>query len=450
MRSTHSVPRGEAYGPGEESRQPQWRSRGGQVVRRMFIALWVPAYRYLWFGMIAAFAGMQMSMVARGYLAYDLTGSATVLGLVSMAMGIPMLVLSPLGGVLADRMDRRQILIGSQVVMALTSFALALLIHAGVIQVWHLILLGLLQGGVFTVHMPARSSVVPALVGKERLGNAIALNNSGRNLMGVAAPGIAGMIIATPWLGTAGAFAVIAVMYLVAVWFTVRLPEDLEAQRTHNGDSMRVQFIQGFRYVLESRTLRVLMSIAFFPTLLGMSYQFLLPVVQAEVLQVGPRELGLLYSAAGVGGVVGSLLVGYFSGSRRIHTIQLLFGFLLGLALLGFALSRWFGASLVLAGLIGLAVNAYMAVNSTLVMLSTDEAYYGRVMSIYMMMWSFMPLIALPMGALADLLGVTVVLGGSACLIMLFLAGAHLATAHWRRTAGQPGAATQTSSAGPT
>lgn len=396
----------------------------------------------MWFSMLIGFGGLQVAIISRGFLAYDLTGSAGMLGLVSLAMGVPMLVFSPVAGVLADRVDKRRLLVGTHLFMFAISGLLALLIHTGLIAIWHLIVFGFLQGIAFSLHMPTRSSLIPALVGRERLGNAIALNNSGRNLMTIVGPAVAGIVIVTPWLGTAGAFDITAVCYGAATLFILRLPKTGDGGKQAKPGKFSAQMVDGFRYVFTERTLLLLLSLAFVPLLLGRPYQMLLPVFQADVLGVDARWLGFLNAATGAGGLLGSLLVAYLAASQRAKLLQVVFGGLFGVSLLLFAYSTSLVLSVVLVGLVGLTANAYMSLNNTLVMLHTDQAYYGRVMSIYMMAFSLMPLAAFPMGVLVDRWGAPQVVGVAGAVILLFILAISVAVPTLRQEdAGEPQAA---------
>ena len=410
-------------------------------VARTFDALTVPAFRDMWLSMLVGFGGLQVAIISRGYLAYDLTGSAGVLGLVSLAMGVPMLVFSPVAGVLADRLDKRRLLVGTHCFMFVISGLLALLIHTGLIAVWHLIVFGFMQGIAFSLHMPTRSSLIPALVGRERLGNAIALNNSGRNMMTIVGPAVAGIVIVTPWLGTAGAFDITALCYGAATLFILRLPKTGDGKSAERG-KFSAQMVDGFRYVFTERTLLLLLSLAFVPLLLGRPYQMLLPVFQADVLGVDARWLGFLNAATGAGGLLGSLLVAYLAASQRAKLLQVVFGGLFGVSLLFFAYRTWLPLSLVLVGIVGLTANAYMSLNNTLVMLHTDQAYYGRVMSIYMMAFSLMPLAAFPMGIMVDRWSAPQVVGVAGAVILLFILAISFAVPALRQQEeGEPQAA---------
>lgn len=375
----------------------------------------------MWFSTLISFGGLQIGIISRGYLAYDLSGSAGILGLVGLAMGLPMLIFSPIAGVLADRVDKRRLLISTQLFMFVVAGTLALLIHTELIAIWHLVAFGFLQGIGFSLHMPTRSSLIPLLVGRERLGNAIALNNSGRNMMTIVGPAIAGIVIVTPGLGTAGAFDITAVCYLVATLFIMRLPK-AGGKGEHAPDGkFSAQMLAGFHYVFTERTLLVLLSLALVPLLLGRPYQMLLPVFQSDVLGVDARWLGFLNAATGAGGLFGSLLVAYLAASQHAKSLQIVFGALFGVSLLLFAYTTWLPLSLVLVGFVGLTANAYMSLNNTLVMLQTDQAYYGRVMSIYMMTFSLMPLAGFPMGILVDRWSAPQVVGVAGGIILVFV-----------------------------
>ena len=177
-------------------------SRGGLL--GAFRVLENPSYRTLWLGMLAVFAAMQVSVIARGYLAFQLSGSATALGLVMLARGMPQLVLSPLGGVVADRMDKRRLLVLTQAAMAVTTALTAALVLLDLIAVWQLVLIGAVEGAVWVFNMPARQALVPELVGDKELMNAVAVNSAGFNASRISGPAAAGALIGAWWCGVGG------------------------------------------------------------------------------------------------------------------------------------------------------------------------------------------------------------------------------------------------------
>lgn len=415
-----ALPAPPAAHPSDGGRAAQRSASIAQVGwRRTFATLEVPEYRTLWWGMIASFMAMQMNIVARGYLAFDLTGSATALGVVSLAWGIPMLAFSLIGGAVADRMRKRDILMQSQAAMGVLALITAVLVHLGVIQIWHLVVLGLGQGTVFAFNMPARSAIIPELVGQDRLQNAFALNNAGMNMSRIVGPAMAGAMISVPFIGMTGTFYFMTLLYVVVQWSLMLLPKGKEPQRIRA--PMIEEIAGGFRHIRNNQTLLILMSMAFIPIMLGMPYQTLMPVFQEDVLGVGSLGLGLLLGATGVGALVGSLFVASLEDGRARGYIQMMAGIAFGATLLVFALMTNFVLALIAIALVGTASAAYMSLNQTMIMGYTEEEYYGRVMSVYMMTFSVMPLAAMPMGALADAFGVQATVAIAAALIVVFI-----------------------------
>ena len=384
--------------------------------RRAFSALAVPQFRVLWLGMFFSLGAMQTEIVARSWLAFDLSGSAFILGIVAMARGIPQVALSPLAGVAADRFDRRNLLLASQSALMLLALANALLVQFGLIEIWHLFVIGLLQGIAFPFTMPTRAAFMSVLVGKEHMANALALDSTGRNLNMIAAPAVAGILIA--WNPTV-AFYVIAVFYGLAVLTLVRLPSGSRGDAAAGGTFDQMLF--GFRYILGNRMLSMFILLSIVPILVGMPFQQLLPVFQKDVLNVGPESLGLMFAMVGVGALLGSLGAAYFSNSPNMGKAQIACGVGFGLGLTAFALSPIYLLSLGLLLIVGLTSQTYMTINRSLLMLNTDPNLYGRVMSVYVMQWYLMPVSLLPLGALADATGVSFTVAMAGIVIALFV-----------------------------
>lgn len=387
------------------------REDGESALGDPFASLGVPAYRAFWISLLASYIAMQMNIVARGYLAYVITGSATALGVVSLARGVSMLVMSPFAGVVADKVNKKLLLVLAQLALMLIAITTSLLVHFHLIQLWHLVVLALIEGTVFTFNMPTRQAILPQLVPQERLANSIALNASGRNLTRIIGPSLAGVAIGISALGISGAFDMVAIAYFVATILLIRLetlgePSKARAAVSSKSGSRGLASLgDGFRYILGNPALRLLIVLGFVPVVLGNPYQTLLPVFQQRVLNIDATGLGMLYGAAGVGGLIGSIVVASIAESPRKATIQLGFGLVYGVGLLLFSLVHVFAIDLIFLAAVGLAGDSYSTLNSTMVMLNTDRAWYGRVMGVYMMNWSLMPLATLPLGALADLIG---------------------------------------------
>lgn len=386
----------------------------------MFESLQAPLFRMLWIGTLFSTAAMQMNMLAKPWLAYHLTGSAVILGLVSGAQAIPQLVFSLVGGVVADRVRKRNLLLVTQSGLGIVSLTVAVLVHLDAMQIWHLVVLSALQGVLFAFNMPARHAYVPELVDKRLLPNAIALHSTGMNVNRIVAPALAGVLIAT---GPKLAFYVVALMYVGAVTSLRRLPAGQPPAGARQGALF--DFGAGLRYVWTSPMLRPLMIMGFIATFLGMPFRQLLPVFQAEVFLVGPSELGLMYTTVGVGALASSLIMTSLARSKRIGIILLAAGLGFGMGLVGLALSGSYAVGLAWLLLVGVSSQGYMTTNQILIMTNVDQEMFGRVASIRMVTWSLSPAALLILGFFVDRFGAppVVVVQGLLLAVCVLLAG---------------------------
>lgn len=388
-------------------------------LKRTFGSLEHAQFRLLWFGMLFSIGAMQIDLVARAWLAYDLSGSGLALGLVTAARGLPQIILAPFGGVAADRFDKRRLLVYSQGAVFVLASINAFLVLTGMIEVWHLAVLGLLQGFTTPFTMPTRTALVPDLVPDDQIPNALALESTGRNINRIVAPALAGVLLAiTPGL----AFLAIAVVYGAAVVTLYALPRGLRGAGSKKGTFGDVA--EGFSYIFARPTLFALIALAFIPILIGMPFQSLLPVFQLEVLDISESQLGFMYTAVGVGAIVGSIVVAYFASSPHISRLQMGSGVIFGLTLALFAMSTSYVLSMLLLVVVGFFSTGYLTLNRMLVAMQTDRAVFGRVMAIYGMTWSLMPIALLPFGALVDVFGVQAVVGWAGIAVAVIVAGA--------------------------
>ena len=384
--------------------------------QRTFDSLKERDFRLLWFGMLPSTFAMQMGMVTNGYLAYDITGSAAAVGFVTLGFGIPMLFLSLVGGVVADRFSKRQILMATQAVVGFAALLLSILVLTDLIRIWHMTLVAFMMGTAFAFNMPARQAFVAELVGRDRLTNAVALNNTGMNMARVVGPAIAGALIGITFIGIGGVYLIMTAMYAIVVLTISRLP-DKGVQPGANSQKGIDSLVDGLRYIRNNSVLTALMLLAFAPTLLGMSYQALMPVFAEDVFNIGPSGLGLLMTVNGVGALVGSLAVATFSGTGRRGLLQIGLGVIFGLSIAVFAFSQSLPVAVPALIVIGGVSAAYMALNMSLVMGYAEPKYHGRVMSINMMTFSLMPLSVVPTGFLVDAFGAPAVIGISGLLL---------------------------------
>jgi MFS family permease len=392
---------------------------------RPFLSLRETEFRNLWLGMLPGTMAMQMGMITNGYLAYDLTGSAAAIGLVTLGFGVPMLLFALIGGVVADRVSKRRVLMITQTTIGLCAAMLAFLVISDLIRIWQMTLVAFVMGTCFAFNMPARQSFVAEIISRERLMNAIALNNAGMNMSRVVGPALAGFLISVSWIGIGGVYSVMVLMYIFVVLSLFRV-RDRGARPNDGKTSGARSLLDGLSYIRGNPVLMALLLLAFAPVMLGMPYQALMPVFAEDVFHVGPSGLGLLMTVNGVGALAGSLVIASMSAVSRRGLVQLALGAMFGLSLALFAFSEHFGIGLFALFIVGGASAAYMSLNSTLVMDKAEPAYHGRVMSVYMLTFSLMPISVLPVGAIADMVGapLTIGFGGVALVAVVLLYGA--------------------------
>ncbi|MFN0074623.1 MAG: MFS transporter, partial [Chloroflexota bacterium] len=381
----------------------------------------VPAFRLLWLGMLPATFAFQMSQVAVGYATFTLTGSATALGIVSLAGGLPMLVLGLFGGVAADRFPRRAVLLGTQGALGLIALILAGLALGGLLQVWHLVVAALFQGAAFAFNMPARQALIGDLVGPTLLRNAVALNNAGMNFSRVAGPSAAGALLASPFFGVGGVFGAMTVLYGIVIASLCMLPASADTAPVSSGPRKGGwdELLDGLRYIRSSPVLMALLSLALIPVVIGMPFQTLMPVFAEQVYGVGAAGLGVMMAAVGVGALFGAVGVAVTSGHSRPAVLQLWLGVGFGLSLVGFALAPSFWFALVLLVVVGFTSAAYTALNNTLIMGNTEPRLYGRVMSVYMLTFAAMPVGTFPASWIADHVGGPATVAGCGFIVTL-------------------------------
>ena len=349
-----------------------------------------------------------MDTVARAWLAYHLSGSGTTLGLVSLARGLPQVVVCLFAGAIADRVDKRRVLVISQSSLAALGLINAWLVHVDVIQIWHLSVIGLLQGAIFALNGPTRHALVPSLVSAEQLPSAIGITNTALHTNGVLAPVVAGILIAnSPDL----AFFAIAVAYAGAALTLFGLPRRAPEAVARAAASLTAQMIDGYRYLAGHRQIRILITTAFVPIVIGMPFLNLMPIFQQDVLRVGPSSLGVMYTAAGLGSLASSLFFTRVAGSAPKSVLLAVTGAGFGLSVALFALSKNYLLSVGLLAVVGIMSQAYLALNSLVIMLHAHHEYYGRVMSTYMVAWGLMPMAVFPLGVLVDATNPRLVVG---------------------------------------
>ena len=380
-------------------------------------------YRIFMGGQLISLIGTWMQTVAESWLVYRLTGSALLLGLAGFANRIPIFLLSPIGGAIADRYSRHRIVIATQVASMVLAAALAFLTLSHLVRIWHLMAIAALLGVVNAFDIPGRQSFVVELVAREDLQNAIALNSSMFNGARVVGPAIAGLLVAA--VGEGWCFFANAVSYIavIAGLLLMRVPRAPAAARPA---SAVAHVMEGFRFVSRSRPIMALLLLLGLVSLMGTPYSVLMPIIADQTFHSGARGLGILMGATGVGALLGALNLASRVGLRGYGRIIAFAAIGFGLSLIAFSAVRslWLGVAFLLP--VGFAMMTQMAASNTLIQSMIPNALRGRVMAVYSMMFMGMaPIGALLAGSLAGWLGATttVAAGGAFCLAggLLFL-----------------------------
>ena len=379
-----------------------------------------PLYRLFFGGLIGQMASMNMQMVARSFLAYDLTGSEAILGTITLAGTIPMLVLSLYGGVIAERIQKKYIMLAGQAASAGVALCVALALTMGYISTdypsswWILVVASILQGTIMGLMMPSRQAILAEIVDEKQLLNAISLNAMGMNFFRIMSPAAAGFLIDA--LGYAAVYYTMTGLYLMAVVFISFLPPTSTIRMRKANALLEIK--EGFDYVARETTILLILVFTLMGVMLSFPYMMLLPVFAVDILKVGAGGMGILVSVSGMGAIVASLILASLPNKKR-GLLLLLGTLILGVALVGFAFSKSWSLSLVLIAFVGIGQSSRMALGNTLVQYYVDDNYRGRVMSIYMMNFGLMGLGVFVAGILAEYLGVQRVVGGLAAILAL-------------------------------
>lgn len=376
-------------------------------------------------GQLISLIGTWMQNVAQSWLVYRLTGSSFLLGAVGFAGQIPVFLMAPAGGIVADRKNRQTVVIGTQTASMLLAFILAGLTLTNLVQVWHIFVLAALLGVVNAFDIPARQAFIVDMVGKEDLINAIALNSSMFNGARVVGPAIAGLLVAS--IGEGWCFfgngvsyiAVIIGLLLMRVTFTAR----------QEAGSPLENVLEGFQWVRQTKPIKALLLLLGLVSLVGMPYAVLMPIFADRILHRGANGLGILMGATGVGALLGALTLAFKRGLRRLGNWVLFSSAGFGATLILFGISKLFWLSVVLLIPVGFCMMVQMASSNTLIQSMVPDRLRGRVMSVYSMMFMGMaPIGALGAGVAAQHLDapLTLAIGGLACILGAIAFGTRL------------------------
>ncbi|MCS6860807.1 MAG: MFS transporter [Abditibacteriales bacterium] len=384
---------------------------------RTFRALRHRNYRLFFAGQLVSLIGTWMQNTAQSWLVYDLTGSKFLLGAVAALGSLPMLFFSPLGGALADRLPKRNILLVTQTVAMLLALTMAVLVFSGKIQVWHIAVIAALGGVVMAFDMPPRQAFVVEMVGKQDLMNALALNSSMFNGARIVGPALAGWLMSRFNLGLCYLLNALSFIAVIVGLRLMRLTSPSPKPRT---ESVWRHALSGFAYVWRNKRVRTLLFIVGVAGVFGWSYTVLLPAFARETLRIGESGFGAMISANGVGAMLGALSVATFGD--RMPRERLIVGGLLWFCLMVtcFALWRHYPTVLVFLAGAGFGGITFMSTCNTVLQTSVSDEYRGRVMGVWALMFAgTSPLGNFQAGTLGEHLGVTptVLIGASVCAL---------------------------------
>jgi len=386
----------------------------------MFSSLQVKYFRIYWLGMFVSLIGTWIQTVAQSWLVFELTNSAFLLGLVGFLSSIPIFILSLFGGVLADRVNKRNILIFTQVTFMFLAFLLAILTQFKLITPLQIMFIALFNGIVMAFDAPARQSIVVELVGKKHLFNAIALNSVAFNSSRIIGPAIAGVLVSL--IGMSGCFYLNGVSFLAVIiaLFCIRLG----IGKARNNNSALKDLKEGLIFVSRRPLILALVSMVAAMSLFGISYVILMPVFVNHVLQAGVKGLGILMSSAGLGALIGALILARLGDFKYKGRLLIGSAFLFSFALIFFSLSKNYALSVFALIFIGCSSVIPIALINTLLQINVPDEFRGRVMSLFMITFAgIMPFGNLISGGLAQSLGVSAALFscGLICLVLFTL-----------------------------
>ena len=376
-----------------------------------FDALQNPTYRWLWWGGIFVFLASQAQQVARGWLAYELTGNNKGLGGVIFGFGVSSLIAVPASGVVADRFSKRKILVFAQSAMAVAALGIAIAVATDTVQYWMLIVASVVQGSGMSFLGPARLAMTADLVDRKLLTNAIFLSNASIQATRVIGPVVAGVLIAIEPVGIAGVYFIGTALAALSVATVARLPKT--RPRARSGRSAFGDLADGVRYVRRNPQISRLLVIGVLVVMIGFPHVTLLPGLVEDDFELDAWAFGALTASAAVGAVSASLFLANVE-NRRLGAFQFRAGAIFAVSLAVFAAIPAYWPAAAVMVIVGGASSAFQAMNNSQVLSIADVEYHGRVQSLLMLAFTGFGLAALPVGFLADAYGireVMVVLG---------------------------------------
>lgn len=383
-----------------------------------YASLRIPAYRTLFTIGAFGFVATQAQAIARGWLANELSGSNAGLGGVYMAFGLPMLFATPLGGVAADRYSKRNILFFTNALLTVSAMWIAVAVSFDFVAYWMLLATSAMQATAFSFLVPARMALTGEVVGRGLITNAIVLGQMSMNSARIIGPAIAGMFIGIAWIGTAGVYYFSAALGTMAFVACRKLPPG-HPRRDGPRTTARAEFTESLRYVWERRHITNLVIVSFIAVMIGFPFLAFLPRFATDVLDVGSAGYGFLAASSAVGAVAVSAYIAGRGTGRAAWRIQAISGVAFGTALIVLSITPTYLAAIPAIVAVGAASAGFQAMNNSIVLALSDLEFHGRVQSLMMLSFSGFGMAALPLGALADRIGLRETLGGMGATVVV-------------------------------
>ena len=371
---------------------------------------------FAWYftGSFSFFMAMAMMLLVINFLAFDLTDAAWSLAVVGGTGGLVLLLAAPVGGVYADRLNKRTLLVTTEALAAAFSFLVTLLIITDLVTFWHLATVMPVLAGLFSFIMPTRQAMVPSLVPQHKLGNAISLEMGGSTLTQIIAPAMAGVLIAP--IGAGGVFGITSVLFGLAAITDTRLPRHGLVGNQTSG-ALRKDIVGGFRYIRHHRIILLLLVSSLTGPLFGFPVEAMMPVFAEDVFDKGSVGLGLLAAMLGVGGLVGALISARMDRQPRKGLLLMIGSGAMCVFMFGYSLAPSFLLALALLAGMSTGQMLYSATTATVTLSLLDEGVRGRVMSIQTMSFGVMPLGLVPVALATDAIGPRLALAISASIL---------------------------------
>lgn len=392
-------------------------------------ALAVPNFFWLWIGSLGSSFAMNMQIIARGWLVFELTDSPMNLAWVTMSFMVPTVLFSLYGGVLADRMRKKRVIIWAQALNCAATLIMTVIIFAERVTFWDFIWFGFFNGTVLALSMPARQAFVPELIPDRLLFAAMGLNTTGWNLARIIGPAFAGLLIAliaggdkTSTFGVGVVYVVIAVLYFISAVTMLMIDQSGKVKQEGKASALS-DMKEGLAYVVRHPPVFGLIVLSIIPFLFGMPLNTLLPAFNQEVMGGGPDDLGFLVSAMGAGAILGSLMMATM-GNLRNKAMWLIISCIAWGALtsaIGMSVMPWIVFTLI--AVIGWMSSWNMSLNRGMLQMQVDDQMRGRIMSIDMMSHGLMPLGVFPISWIAEQydVGTALVVSGAAFLVLTLI-----------------------------